>query len=375
MAKKPVSQTTPARAAQPDALFRAAADQAPQVMWIINPKGAVTYLNRFWYELVGGAPPQGFGHEWMQFVHPEDVAQMRERWIAASAAGTIFEGTRRVKGQEGAWHILSYRATPVREKGRIVCWVGMDSDITELVAMQAALRTANQELEKFAYTVSHDLRSPLVTIEGFVGRLRQEPALASDAQVSHWLSRVAAAAQHMDRLVESLLSLSQAERRRLRVEDVDIGAMARDILDMLTRQQPERVAHFTVEPGLVARADRGLVISLLDNLLGNAWKFTAGRPHTEIVVGRASDSPHESVFYVKDNGPGFDMHHARKLFTAFERLDETQTEHPGLGIGLATVQRVVARHGGRAWAESEPGRGACFYFSLPKPGAGAQLWQ
>jgi PAS domain S-box-containing protein len=375
MAKKPVSQATPVRAAQPDALFRAAADQAPQVVWIVNAKGAVTYLNRFWYDLVGGEAPQGHGHEWMQHVHPEDVAQMRERWTAASSAGTIFEGTRRVKGRDGAWHILSYRATPVRDKGRIVCWVGMDSDITELVAMQAALRTANQELEKFAYTVSHDLRSPLITVQGFIGSLRHEPALAADAAVSHKLERIAGAAQHMHQLVESLLALSQAERRRLRVEDVDIGAMARDILDMLTRQQPERVAQITVEPGLLARADRGLVTSLLDNLLGNAWKFTAGRPRTEIVVGRAADSPQESVFYVRDNGPGFDMAQAANLFTAFERLDDTSAEYAGLGIGLATVQRVVARHGGRAWAESEPGRGACFYFSLPKPPAGAQLWQ
>jgi PAS domain S-box-containing protein len=358
--------TTPIHAAQPDALFRAAADQAPQVMWIVNDKGAVTYLNRFWYELVGGAPPQWYGHDWMQCVHPDDVEQMREKWRVASAGGRIFEGTRRVRGRDGAWHILSYRAVPVHERGELAGWVGMDSDITELVTMQAALRSANQELEKFAYTVSHDLRSPLVTIEGFIGRLRRELGDSASASARHYMERVILASQHMERLVEGLLALSQADRRKLRLEDVDIGAMARDILDMLTRQQPERIAQITVEPGLLAHADRGLVTSLLDNLLGNAWKFTAGRARTEIVVGRANGSAGEAVFYVKDNGTGFDMAHAADVFTAFERLHDTP-EYPGLGIGLATVQRVVARHGGRTWAEAEPGKGACFFFALPQP--------
>jgi PAS domain S-box-containing protein len=362
MTSAPPPATGPA---QPDALFRAAADQAPQVMWIVNGKGAVTYLNRCWYELVGGKPPQWYGHDWMQCVHPDDVEQMRARWRTASEAGAIFEGTRRVKGRDGCWHILSYRAVPVRENGAVTSWVGMDSDITELVTTQAALRAANQELEKFAYTVSHDLRSPLVTIDGFITRLRRDVGPHVSDRARHFMERIEAAERHMSQLVEGLLSLSQAERRRLRLEDVDIGAMARDILDMLTRQQPERAVRITIEPGLHAHADRGLVTSLLDNLLGNAWKFTTGRARTEIAVGRASESRDEATFYVKDNGPGFDMTQAAHLFTAFERLHDND-ELPGLGIGLATVQRVVARHGGRAWAESEPDKGACFFFTLPK---------
>jgi PAS domain S-box-containing protein len=353
------------RTPQPDAMFRAAADQAPQVIWIVNAKGAVTYLNQFWYELVGGLPPKWYGHEWAEVVHPEDVAQMRERWKAASVSGSIFEGTRRVKSVDGTWHTLSYRATPVFDEQGLLCWVGMDSDITELVATQAALHHANRELQAFSYTVSHDLRTPLVTIEGFAQRLARELGATANETARHCIDRISRAAQHMGRLVEGLLALSQVDRQSLKMQEVDLGAMSREILEMLQRQQPERSATVTIAPGLRARGDSRLVTSLLDNLLGNAWKFTASEAHTEISVGTAAESPGETVFFVKDNGAGFDMAHATRLFSAFERLHRPD-EFAGLGIGLATVQRIVQRHGGRAWAESEPGKGACFYFALPR---------
>src|SRR3569832_404520 len=206
MADKAKKTPTAPRPAQTDALFRAAADQAPQVMWIIDGKGYVTYLNRFWYDLVGGEPPKWHGHEWMQCVHPDDVSQMRERWRAASAAGSIFEGTRRVKGRDGTWHILSYRAVPVLEGTQVSCWVGMDSDVTELVSTQAAMRSANKELEKFAYTVSHDLRTPLVTIGGFATRLQRELGASASTEARRFTERIAAAAHHMSELVEGLLA-------------------------------------------------------------------------------------------------------------------------------------------------------------------------
>jgi PAS domain S-box-containing protein len=351
--------------AQPDALFRAAADQAPDVMWIVNAKGAVTYLNHAWYELVGGTPPQWHGHEWGEVVEPGDLAQMRERWKVASTTGSIFEGTRRVKARDGSWHTLAYKATPVFDVGGLACWVGIDSDITELMAAQAALRFANQELESFSYTVSHDLRSPLLTVQGFSQLLGKELGPSAGGKAGHYLQRIRDAIEHMGRLVDGLMALSHVTRQELRHEEVDISKMAGDILAMLRRREPERAATIHVEDKLHARADSRLIASLLENLLGNAWKFSSGKAHAVISVGAASRSPGEMVFFVRDNGAGFDMEQAGQLFNAFERLHEA-SEFPGTGIGLATVNRVAARHGGRVWAESSPGQGACFYVALPQ---------
>ena len=165
-------------------------------------------------------------------------------------------------------------------------------------------------------------------------------------------------------LVDGLLALSNVARQPLDVDEVDLSAMATAALQRLVHGDPSRSAAVQVEPGLRARADRRLMAVLLDNLLGNAWKFTSATPHTEIAVGRSAHSRTEAVFHVRDNGAGFDMAHAANLFNAFERLHASD-EFPGSGIGLATVQRVVKRHGGRVWAESAPRKGSCFYFALP----------
>jgi signal transduction histidine kinase len=183
--------------------------------------------------------------------------------------------------------------------------------------------------------------------------------------VRHYLSRITEAVDHMGRLVDGLLALSHVTRRKLEYEDVDLSRMANEVLGMLQQSQPQRAVAITVQPGLRARADARLMAALLENLLGNAWKFTSATAHAEISVGMEKQTKAEAVFFVRDNGAGFEMAHAAQLFNAFERL-HAASEFPGMGIGLATVARVLARHGGRAWAESEPGKGARFYFSLPR---------
>ena len=352
--------------ARQEALFQAAADQAPQVMWIVNTKGAVTYLNRFWYELVGGAPPKWHGHEWTEVVQPEDVTEMEEKWKLVSQSREVFTGVRRVRATDGSHHILSYRASPVLDsRGEITCWIGMDTDITEIKAIEAALRLSNRELEAFSYSVSHDLRAPLKTIDGFSQLLAKQLHAYDSAKVHHYMSRIRNGVAHMGQLIESLLALAQVSRNTLQPVPLDLSEIAATVFSELQASEPDRQITVVVEPGLLVEADEGLLFVAMENLLGNAWKFTSRRNDAEIAVGRHQKAGAEDVFFVSDNGAGFDMAYADKLFVAFQRL-HTVTEFPGTGVGLATVSRVITRHGGRIWAESQPDIGTTFFFTLSR---------
>jgi len=364
----PVTADSPSgtsrRAVQGDALFRAAADQAPLVMWIVNAKGAVTYLNHSWYELVGGTPPKWYGHEWADACHPDDVAKMREGWKSSSKTGAVFEGTRRVKAQDGSWHILSYRAMPVFDEGGLACWVGMDSDITEMVDTQAALRFANTELQAFSQAVSHDLRSPLVTMRSMCRAMLDELGPQGDANLRGFAGRIDETAAHMTQLVEGLLALTAANKGSLEPAEVDVTMLSLSILDRLAYGAPERKVDMQIADGVVVHGDERLLAALLENLIGNAWKFTAKSPHARIEVGQDEATESERVFYVRDNGAGFDMARSKKLFEPFQRL-HGDDDFPGMGLGLATVSRIVERHGGRVWAESRIGEGSTFRVALP----------
>ncbi|RYX94173.1 MAG: PAS domain S-box protein [Comamonadaceae bacterium] len=350
--------------ANQEAVFRAVADQAPQVMWIVNPKGAVTYLNRYWYRLVGGAPPQWLGHQWMDVVDPEDVQEMRDKWKVCLADNSVFAGFRRVRAQDGTIHTLAYRASPVLDDmGAIICWVGLDADITESRKVEQALRVANQELEAFSSSVSHDLRSPLNTINGFSRLLEVDLKANAGQKADHYLSRIRVAATHMGDLIEGLLALAQVSRQNLHLTMVDLSRVSEDIADSLQRDDPGRKVSWQIQPGMVAHGDSRLIRSLLQNLIGNAWKFSARLPEAEISVGCVTARAKAPVYFVRDNGAGFDMQYAYKLFGTFQRL-HAESEFPGTGIGLATVKRAVARHGGTVWADSKPDKGSTFYFTL-----------
>jgi PAS domain S-box-containing protein len=355
---------------QADALFRAAADQAPQVMWIVNSKGAVTYLNQAWYELVGGMPPKWYGHEWGEVTHPEDLAEMRKRWDDVRATGTTFEGKRRVKASDGSWHVLAYRATPVIDAGGLACWVGMDADITEMVATQAALREANEDLQSFSHTVFHDLKAPLVSMQGLTHGLMTTLEGHADARVGNYLRRIANSTERMGNLLDGLAVLARVSRMEVALETVDLTRMAEEILDALGRGDPQREVVRSVQPGLTATADPHLMAVLMENLLANAWKFTSRQAGARIEVGMASSTRSERVYFVKDNGAGFDADHASRLFCTFQRF-HSQAEFAGSGIGLSSVRKAVSLHGGRVWAKSAPGAGACFYFALPTVEMGA----
>jgi PAS domain S-box-containing protein len=230
----------------------------------------------------------------------------------------------------------------------------------------AQLSAANRELESFAYSVSHDLRAPLRSIEGFSRILMEEYGSTLDAQAANYLERVRNASQRMGQLIDDLLSLSRVTRSELKRVRTDLSAIAEAIVQELRSESPERRVSVSIHPGMSCLADPSLIRIALYNLIGNAWKFTSRRADARIEFG-ALIQRNRTVYYVRDNGAGFDMEHAGKLFGAFQRLHSPR-EFEGTGVGLATVSRIVDRHGGTVWAESVIDQGATFYFTLGTSG-------
>jgi len=212
--------------------------------------------------------------------------------------------------------------------------------------------------------VAHDLRAPLRAIDGFGLALEEDCAGKLDASSADHLKRIRRSAQHMGQLIDGLLGLSRVTRGDLMREKVDVTKIAQGSGARLRDANPQREVELVIHEGLVAEGDARLITAALDNLLSNAWKFTNKRPQARVEVGRLEEAKeNKTVFFVGDNGVGFDPTYAHKLFGAFQRLHAV-TEFEGSGIGLATVQRIVRRHGGRIWADGEVGRGATFYFTL-----------
>lgn len=234
--------------------------------------------------------------------------------------------------------------------------------ITQLQQRVAQLEQAQAELQAFTAAAAHDLRTPLSAIDGFCQLLEdslaelQPQSARSDCE--RYASRIRAGLTHMNELVDGMLRLSRASSADLHMEPLDLSAMAHEVLQALRARDPARACELTVQPALQARGDRVLVHQLLENLLGNAWKFSAQQAVTRIEFGREG-----AEFFVRDHGAGFDMAHAPRLFQPFERL-HSASEFAGTGIGLVTVRRIAQRHGGQVRAESRPGEGATFFFTL-----------
>jgi len=224
------------------------------------------------------------------------------------------------------------------------------------------LQQANEELEAFAYSVSHDLRAPLRAIDGFSQVLSNEYAPKADDKMRHYLQRIHNGTARMSQLIEDLLNLSRISRLEMSSRTVDLSALARQVVEDLQQREPERTVAVSIWDDISVEADPRLLRIVLENLLGNAWKFTGKTGNARIEVGMLQEGEKRTLF-VRDNGAGFDMAYADKLFGAFQRLHGMH-EFPGTGIGLATVQRIVQRHGGRIWCQAAPGKGATFFFTL-----------
>jgi light-regulated signal transduction histidine kinase (bacteriophytochrome) len=231
------------------------------------------------------------------------------------------------------------------------------------------LRDSNQELEAFSYSVSHDLRAPLGAIDGFSKALAGRLEGVADDKARHYLARIQAGVTKMEQLIEALLGLSRVARAALSQGTVDLALIARETVEGLRVQDAQRDVRVRIDEPLLAQGDARLLRVLMENLLGNAWKFTSRTEGAAIEVGRDEA---DGAYYVRDNGAGFDMAYANKLFNVFQRL-HTEAEFPGTGIGLATVRRIVTRHQGAIWVESQPGRGTTFRFTLGAVSAGLSV--
>ena len=225
------------------------------------------------------------------------------------------------------------------------------------------LENLNRELESFSYTVSHDLRSPLTCVQGFSNMLVAEYGSSLDNKGNDYLMRVISCSKRMSHIIESLLTLSKVAHFEMNYGSVDLSQIAKAISSEVSRTYPDLRVEFNITEGLVANGDARLIRIVMENLLSNACKYASKRTSPHIEFGAIRNDNGTMTYFVRDNGAGFDMAHADKLFVAFERLHSSE-EYPGIGIGLATVQRIIHRHGGRIWAESEVGKGAVFYFTL-----------
>jgi PAS domain S-box-containing protein len=248
-------------------------------------------------------------------------------------------------------------------------YVFMARDISEHINAQREIQTslvearaANTELESFAYSISHDLRAPLRSIDGFSLLLLEDYGEKIDDEGKDYIHRVRKNAQHMGLLIDDMLSLSKVTRGELKRTNCDLSEMANTSIKKLQESEPQRKVTVTISPGIRGWVDKSLFVNLMDNLLGNAWKYTSKTKDPRIEFG-CTTQDEETVYFVRDNGAGFDMQYANKLFNAFHRLHGVE-EFAGTGIGLATVSRILKRHGGRIWPEAEVGKGATFYFTL-----------
>ena len=355
-------------------------EAAPDAVVISNSEGRIVLVNAQAEAMLGYRRDELIGQP-VEVLLPERFRQRhvghRANYRNEPRPRAMGEGLElSARRKDGSEFPVSISLSPVNSDSGMMVFSDI-RDVTEQREAEQRIRTLNQaletqnrelqtvnaELEAFSYSVSHDLRAPLRAIDGFSQALLEDYRDRLDDAGTDYLGRVRAGAQRMGRLIDDLLALSRVARATFHRQEVDLSAVAHEVVQELRAAEPQRQVAVDIEPGLRARADPELVRVLLVNLLGNAWKFTGQTPAPQIVIGRTIHDGHDA-FFVRDNGAGFDMTYADRLFGAFQRLHDA-TEFPGTGIGLATVLRIVHRHGGRIWAEGRVGEGAAFYFTLP----------
>lgn len=369
--------------------YRKLVELAPQLIWKCSPEGLNIYFNQQWVDYTGLTLEQSYGTGWNTPFHPDDKAAAWKAWDHAVATGEDYRINSRLRAADGCYRWFLIKGVPMRdENGTIVEWFGTCTDIDDLKQAESAraeaikeLRKLNQELESrvaartreladsikelesFAYSVSHDLRAPLRHIDGFLTLLSTKSSTL-DASAQHYIDRTLSASRRMGELIDNLLMFSRSGRTELNKTVVDLNAVVQDVLKELEPAIGTRSIEWQLAQLPKVAVDKTMMRQVIENLVSNALKFTRGCDTARIEIGWKPGAQGESVFFVRDNGAGFDMQYAHKLFQVFQRLHSEQ-EFEGTGIGLAIARSVVERHGGGFWAEGSVGEGATFYFSLP----------
>jgi len=325
----------------------------------------------FEFDAALGPPPFT---EYLKKIHPEDRQHVADKFAKSFAEHIPYRSEYRIVRSDGSIRFIEGRGEPILDKdGNVMFVSGTAYDITERKKAEDEIRQLNEsleqrvrerttELEAFSYSVSHDLRAPLRSIDGFSQALLEDYESKLDEQGKDYLTRIRTSTRLMAELIEDLLKLSRVTRSEMDIVPVNLSRMARTILDGLMESQPQRLVNIKIAESLEDYADPRLIRIVLENLLGNAWKFSGKKTIAEIEFNSMKKDD-KKVYYIRDNGAGFDMEYAEKLFAPFQRLHSIE-EYSGTGIGLATVKRIISRHGGTVWAEGEPGHGSTFYFIL-----------
>ncbi len=369
--------------------FRALIENSLDVISIFGGDGIIRYESPSVERIMGYAPAELVGENAFKRIHPEDLPRVAAMFdsLLKNAPHTVTLELRYLH-KDGSWRLLEGIGQKLINYGGGAEIVGNFRDITErrqieqelqqlnteleqrVAERTVQLEAANQELESFSYSVSHDLRSPLVHIDGFSQILLEDFSDRLGSDGVNYLQRIRTGTKRMGQLISDLLELSRVSRGEIRRQQVNLSKIAHLILQELQTAAPNRLTTSLVPPDVMAHGDVRLLRVVLENLFGNAWKYSSKQERAVIEFG-VTEVAGETAYYVRDNGVGFDMAYAGKLFGAFQRLHGI-SEFEGTGIGLATVQRIIRRHGGRVWAEGAVGRGATFYFTLgPRSAGGA----